>query len=65
MVSVSIMLALAMAFSIAAFLSRAARGGLAEARHFYLALDRLHQLIGDEHQPAADIPLRRQRRRDD
>ncbi len=33
--------------------------GTAKARHRHLGLDRLHQLIGDEHLAAADIPLRR------
>src|SRR5665213_4134670 len=37
-----------------------ARGlrGASEAGHLDFALDRLHQLVGEEHQPAADIPLR-------
>jgi hypothetical protein len=38
------------------------RGGLrvaSIARHFHLGVDRLHQLVGDEHQAAADVPLRR------
>ena len=30
-----------------------------EARNRHLGLDRLHQLVGDEHLPAADIPVRR------
>ena len=38
-----------------------ARGlcGAAEARNCGFVIGRLHQLVGDEHLPATDIPLRR------
>jgi hypothetical protein len=50
-------MALAMAFCIKAF----ARGlrGAPEARNRDFVIGRLHQLVGDEHLPATDIPLRR------